>query len=166
MEAGGTIVCLNRSNEYAVKDLWAGAKLPLEGLNNKEFYCPGSLLRVLVDNTLPVSYGFSREETIMYLHSLIFELSEGESVAWYPEAAPLISGWVLGEAPEGENRGGRGLVGGRRNHHDRLPAPLQEPEQGNVQAAVQQHLLWLILTFLDCGFLKGLYFQPSIHSMI
>jgi hypothetical protein len=97
VEAGGTIVCLNRSNEYAVKDLWAGAKLPLEGLNDKEFYCPGSLLRVLVDNTHPVGYGFSREETIMYLHSPIFELSEGESVAWYPEADPLISGWVLGE---------------------------------------------------------------------
>jgi hypothetical protein len=97
VEAGGTIVCLNRSNEYAVKELWAGAKLPLEGLNDKEFYCPGSLLRILVDNTHPVGYGFSREETIMYLHSPVFELSEGESVAWYPEADPLISGWVLGE---------------------------------------------------------------------
>ena len=97
VEAGGTILCLNRSNEYAVKDLWAGAKLPLEGLNDKEFYCPGSLLRVLLDNTHPVGYGFSREETIMYLHSPVFELSEGESVAWYPEADPLISGWILGE---------------------------------------------------------------------
>ncbi len=97
VEAGGTIVCLNRSNEYAVKELWAGAELPLEGLSDKEFYCPGSLLRVLVDNTHPVGYGFSREETIMYLHSPVFELSEGESVAWYPEADPLISGWVLGE---------------------------------------------------------------------
>ena len=33
----------------------------------------------------------------MYLHSPIFELSEGESVAWYTEADPLISEWVLGE---------------------------------------------------------------------
>ena len=97
LEGGGTVVCLNRSNEYAVKELWAGASLPLEGLSEKEFYCPGSMLRVLVDNTHPVGYGFSREETIMYLHSPIFELSEGESVAWYPEADPLISGWVLGE---------------------------------------------------------------------
>lgn len=97
MEEGGTVVCLNRSNEYAVKELWAGASLPLEGLSDKEFYCPGSMLRVLVDNTHPIGYGFSREETIMYLHSPVFDLSEGEAVAWYPEADPLISGWVLGE---------------------------------------------------------------------
>lgn len=97
LEAGGTVVCLNRSNEYAVKDLWAGAKLPLEGLSDKEFYCPGSLLRVIVDNKHPVGYGFSREETIMFLHSPVFEVTEGQSIAWYPEADPLISGWVLGE---------------------------------------------------------------------
>lgn len=30
-------------------------------------------------------------------HAKIDELREGESVAWYPEADPLISGWVLGE---------------------------------------------------------------------
>jgi hypothetical protein len=94
---GGTVVCLNRSNEYAVKELWVSASLPLEGLGDKEFYCPGSLLRVIVDNTHPVGFGFDREETIMYLHSPIFELREGEAIAWYPEADPLISGWVLGE---------------------------------------------------------------------
>lgn len=97
LEEGGTVVCLNRSNEYAVKELWAGASLPLEGLSENQFYCPGSMLRVIVDNTHPVGYGFNREETIMYLHSPIFDLSEGEAIAKYPEADPLISGWVLGE---------------------------------------------------------------------
>jgi hypothetical protein len=97
LEKGGTVITLNRSCEYAVKELWAEAELPLEGLGEKEFYCPGSLLRVLVDNTHPVGYGFSREETIMFLHSPVFNLKYGESVAWYPEADPLISGWILGE---------------------------------------------------------------------
>ncbi len=97
IEAGGSLICLNRSNEYAVKELWAGAKLPLDGLDENEFYCPGSLLRVLVDNTHPVGYGFSREETIMFLHSPVFQVTKGESIAWYPEADPLMSGWMLGE---------------------------------------------------------------------
>jgi hypothetical protein len=97
LDSGGTVITLNRSCEYAVKSLWADAELPLEGLEEKDFYCPGSLLRVLVDDTHPIGFGFSREETIMFLHSPVFNIKFGESVAWYPEANPLISGWVLGE---------------------------------------------------------------------
>jgi hypothetical protein len=97
LDKGGTVITLNRSCEYAVKELLAEAELVLEGFDEKEFYCPGSLLRVLVDNTHPTGYGFDREETIMFLHSPAFNLKNGEAVAWYPEADPLISGWILGE---------------------------------------------------------------------
>ena len=97
LEQGGTVVTLNRACEYAVKELWAGAELATEGLDQKELYCPGSLLRVLVDDTHPVGYGFSREEAIMYLHSPAFKVKGGYAVAWYPEADPLLSGWILGE---------------------------------------------------------------------
>jgi hypothetical protein len=97
LEQGGTVVTLNRACEYAVKELWAGAELATEGLDQKELYCPGSLLRVMVDDTHPVGYGFSREEAIMYLHSPAFKVKDGYAVAWYPEADPLLSGWILGE---------------------------------------------------------------------
>ena len=97
LDQGGTVVTLNRSCEYAVKELLAEADLALEGLSDKEFYCPGSLLRVLVDDTHPIGYGFNREEAIMFLNSPAFEVTSGEAVAWYPETDPLISGWVLGE---------------------------------------------------------------------
>lgn len=33
----------------------------------------------------------------MFLHSPAFNLKNGEAVACYPEADPLISGWILGE---------------------------------------------------------------------
>ncbi|MBN2335683.1 hypothetical protein JXL21_08990 [Candidatus Bathyarchaeota archaeon] len=97
LEQGGTVVTLNRACEYAVKELWAGAELATEGLDQKELYCPGSLLRVMVDDTHPVGYGFSREEAVMYLHSPAFKVKDGFAVAWYPEADPLLSGWILGE---------------------------------------------------------------------
>jgi len=97
LEHGGTVITLNRSADYAVKDLMAEADLALEGLGEKEFYCPGSLLKVLVDDNHPVGYGFSREETIMFLHSPVFNVKNGEAIAWYPEANPLASGWILGE---------------------------------------------------------------------
>lgn len=97
LEQGGTVVTLNRACEYAVKELWAGAELATEGLDQKELYCPGSLLRVIVDDAHPLGYGFSREEALMYLHSPAFEVKDGCAVAWYPEADPLLSGWILGE---------------------------------------------------------------------
>ncbi|MFH1180538.1 MAG: M14 metallopeptidase family protein [Candidatus Bathyarchaeota archaeon] len=97
LEHGGTVITLNRSCEYAVKELLAEATLALEGLGEKEFYCPGSLLKVLIDDTHPIGYGFNREETIMFLHSPAFHVKNGEAIAWYPETNPLSSGWILGE---------------------------------------------------------------------
>jgi len=97
LDAGGTVITLNRACEYAVKDLYAGAELPLAGLGEKEFYCPGSLLRVLVDDTHPVGYGYTREETVMFQDSPAFNVKDGVAVALYPEADPTVSGWLLGE---------------------------------------------------------------------
>lgn len=97
LREGGTVITLNRSCEYAVKGLLSEAELPLEGLSEKEFYCPGSLLRILVDNTHPIGFGYEREETLMFLHSPIFNLKNGNSIARYPESNPLVSGWALGE---------------------------------------------------------------------
>jgi hypothetical protein len=97
LDAGGTVITLNRSCEYAVRDLYAGAELPLAGLGEKEFYCPGSLLRVLVDDSHPIGYGYGREETVMFQGSPAFNVKEGVAVAWYPETDPTVSGWLLGE---------------------------------------------------------------------
>jgi len=97
LDAGGTVITLNRACEYAVKDLYAGAELPLAGLGEKEFYCPGSLLRVLVDESHPVGYGYSREEAVMFQDSPAFNVKDGIAVAVYPETDPTVSGWLLGE---------------------------------------------------------------------
>jgi hypothetical protein len=97
LDDGGSVITINRACEYAVDKLFAGAELPLKGLDEKKFYCPGSLLRVMVDNTHPVGYGFRREETVMFLNSPAFKVKEGCAIAWYPETDPLVSGWVLGE---------------------------------------------------------------------
>ena len=97
LEDGGTVIALNRACMYAVHDLYADAELVLEGVGEKEFYCPGSLLRVLVDNTHPIGYGYGREEAVMFLHSPAFDVKDGYTIASYPETDPLLSGWILGE---------------------------------------------------------------------
>jgi hypothetical protein len=97
LNGGGTLIALNRACSYPIKDLWAQATLPLEGFEEREFYIPGSILQVLVDYTHPIGFGMDRETPIMFLHSLGFRVKEEYSVGVYPEANPLLSGWILGE---------------------------------------------------------------------
>ena len=97
LRGGGTVVAVNNACDFAIKDLSAPAVNVLEGKQPSEFYIPGSILRVLFDNTHPICYGLDREEALFFLRSPAFEVKLGESIAAYPESNSLLSGWVLGE---------------------------------------------------------------------
>jgi hypothetical protein len=65
-------------------------------------YVPGSVLGIAVDNTLPLGYGFEQRVDVFFDDSRAFTLEHGaypavRRVAWYPNAAPLRSGWALGQ---------------------------------------------------------------------
>ena len=61
---GGTLVFLNRSAAYATQTLGVKAKNVMEGVSNREFYAPGSLLNVELDTHHPLTLGLPREITI------------------------------------------------------------------------------------------------------
>jgi hypothetical protein len=72
-------------------------------LTSTEFYVPGSIVRVSVDNSIPLAFGFEREVDVFFDASPVFEL-RGEAgaqnvrrVAWFGSAAPLRSGWAWGQ---------------------------------------------------------------------
>ncbi|HYO99184.1 MAG TPA: M14 family metallopeptidase [Pyrinomonadaceae bacterium] len=103
VEAGGTLICLNRASDFAINQF----KLPLRnataGLKETEFYVPGSILRTELDTTHPVAAGMPRESIAWAEDSPVFELSDAKEsarvrvVARYPATAdPLLSGWLLG----------------------------------------------------------------------
>ena len=94
---GGSVIALNKASGYAIKDLMVAAENPLEGLKEQEFYIPGSILRVTLDETHPVAYGYPREAAVYFISGPAFKVKEGYEVAKYPEANPLLSGWILGE---------------------------------------------------------------------
>ncbi len=99
VEEGGTLVALDSSCEAIVKGLWLPVRNALEGIDEKEFYCPGSLLRIIVDGAHPLGWGLRREETAVFINSPAFELAgpdEGTVVARYPLSDPNLSGWILG----------------------------------------------------------------------
>ncbi|MBN1683324.1 hypothetical protein JW865_07215 [Candidatus Bathyarchaeota archaeon] len=98
LNEGGSVITLNKSSIFAIKDLLAPVENALEGLKEQEFYCPGSILKVNVDESHPVGYGYSREASVMFVNGVAFNMKdEGYAVVKYPEADPLQSGWILGE---------------------------------------------------------------------
>ena len=107
LEAGGTIITIGTSANLA-KHLGLpignhivdanGRPLPAE-----QYYIPGSILQVRVDNSMPVAYGLNEHVDVMFDNSPIFRLEAGAEargvrrVAWYDSNTPLRSGWAWGQ---------------------------------------------------------------------
>jgi hypothetical protein len=107
VEEGGTLVCLNRASTFAIEQF----KLPLRnvvaGVSEKEFFVPGSILRIELDTANPITRGMPKEAIAWVEDSPVFEVVRGgelpESsvriIARYPgNRNPLLSGWLLGES--------------------------------------------------------------------
>ncbi len=95
---GGTLVFWNQSTEYATAQLGLNAKNTLQGVDSREFYCPGSLLNVTLERH-PLTLGVPQQIAVWAQRSPAWEVS-GESVSVlgrYPASNLLASGWLLGE---------------------------------------------------------------------
>lgn len=96
---GGTAVFLNDSSEWAAHHLGLSVKNALSGISNKEFYAPGSLLKVRGTDH-PLLPGMPPDFTVWFESSPAFEIPAGSrdrAVVSYPESDVLASGWLLGE---------------------------------------------------------------------
>jgi hypothetical protein len=100
VQDGGTLVLIGRAAVIAER-LDAGVHVRAQ-LPRDKHYVPGSVLRVEVDNRLPLGYGFERAVDVFFDDSRAFTPGSGaypavRRVAWYPNATPLRSGWALGQ---------------------------------------------------------------------
>ncbi len=113
VEAGGTLVCLNRASDFAIEQFKLPVRDVVDGLPRTDFYVPGSILRIELDTTSPIAAGMPKESIAWVENSPVFEIidaargssptvREGVSpsvkvIAWYPkDKDPLLSGWLLG----------------------------------------------------------------------
>ncbi len=98
-EAGGRLVFFNDSSLYAVGHLGVKAKNALNGVSNRDFYCPGSLLKVRLDSTSTLAFGMPREFTVWMEQSPVWEPEDPtvKPAARYADSGVLDSGWLLGE---------------------------------------------------------------------
>lgn len=100
VEAGGTLVTFNDASQYAIEVLSLPVKNVLADASSSEFYAPGSILRVTLDEKSPVASRMTARPAIWFEGGPAFEITDpsmATAVASYPdEGDPLLSGWLLG----------------------------------------------------------------------
>jgi hypothetical protein len=99
VEKGGRVICFDSSCGLLIKHFNLPLRNTLEGLKTSEFYCPGSIVALDVDNSHPISRGFQRSTTAYFINSSAFEASDARVrvIARYAKNDLLRSGWLLGE---------------------------------------------------------------------
>ncbi len=98
-ENGGRLIFLNHAAGYAQRDLGLPLKNSVQGVSNRDFYSPGSLLNATLDTSHPLSRGLPTNIAVWSEGSPAWEVSGSSirSVATYPASGVLASGWLLGE---------------------------------------------------------------------
>jgi len=104
VESGGTLVTLGQSCLLPIDRFAVPFADALKGVQREEFFCPGSVLRVLVDNTHPVTFGMKPTAGAYFTNSLVLEATpsfstmEARILVQYPNQDILMSGWLRGES--------------------------------------------------------------------
>ncbi|MBA4156199.1 MAG: peptidase M14 [Gemmatimonadetes bacterium] len=105
VEAGGTLVLLDSSVEFAIREMG----VPVRNITATQdtvdatarWFAPGSLLRVQWDTAHPVAGGMPEESAIFYARSPVLEVLPNAAnvrvIARYPERDILLSGYAQGE---------------------------------------------------------------------
>ncbi|SIO02688.1 Zinc carboxypeptidase [Singulisphaera sp. GP187] len=101
VEAGGTIVCLENSCDYAITEFALPVVNVLKGVKSTRFYAPGSIVRLKRTGHSSLTRGVPAELSAYFDHSLAFDVSgdvqrPAEVGLRYADRNVLESGWLLG----------------------------------------------------------------------
>ena len=110
VDKGGTLVCLDGSCMFAINRFKLSVKNALTNLSTKDFYCPGSVLSIELNNNHPIGYGMDKKSSAYFAGSSAFSLDDekkeekiltvakdSEVIAKYSDKVLLLSGWIIGE---------------------------------------------------------------------
>ncbi len=103
VEKGGILVALGAASNFAIEKLGLSVRDVLDKTTSKEFFCPGSTLRVTFDNAHPLAYGMPSEGFVLFWSSPAFEITPSqhneryETIVRYADRDILQSGWLIGE---------------------------------------------------------------------
>jgi hypothetical protein len=103
VKKGGVLVALADASEFAIDAFELNVHNIVEGMDSKEFFCPGSTLKADFNNTHPLAYGMPAEGLVVFWASPTFEVVPGRDnekytpVVRYQDKDILRSGWLIGE---------------------------------------------------------------------
>ena len=101
-EAGGWILAFDDAVDYAIDRFGLPVKNVVRGVDDADFFIPGSLIRVDVDTSGPMGWGLTPESVAMFAGSQSLEVTPGapgvEVFSRYADRDWLLSGWDLGGA--------------------------------------------------------------------
>ncbi len=105
VEKGGTLVTFAQAGDLAIQRFGLPLRNVVAGRPSKEFWSPGSTLRVRFANDRPLTYGLPAEGWATFMSgSQVYEIlptdrnDDVEILSTYVEREVLQSGWLLGEA--------------------------------------------------------------------
>jgi len=104
VDNGGSLIALGRSVQFAIDKLQVPFRNALLGLSRENFFCPGSILRVLVNNAHPLAFGMPAEADAYFVNSMALDAAPSfvsmptSVVVMYPKSGLLRSGWLQGES--------------------------------------------------------------------
>jgi len=122
VQDGGTLICIDSSCNLPIEHFNIPVRNVVHGKTSKEFFCPGSILRIWIDRKHPVGYGAPEWISGYFARSQAFELTGASKkenkddstelvevsrspevrfpahvVARYSDTVLLESGWIRGK---------------------------------------------------------------------
>ena len=104
VSSGGVLIAMREAALLPIEHFGIPVREDLKGLSNTEFFCPGSLVRIKVDNENPLGYGMPETGYAFYSSGLplatmipAVEDRDRRVVARYADDNILASGWLIGE---------------------------------------------------------------------
>jgi hypothetical protein len=96
---GGTMLCFDASCQLPIEQFHLPIKNVLESLKSSEFYCPGSIVALELDNKNPITATLPTTLPGYFINSSAFSTTDSRVriVARYAKDNVLLSGWLLGE---------------------------------------------------------------------
>ena len=103
VQKGGTLVTFGQAGDLPIQRFGLPVRNVVAGLSSKEFWSPGSTLRVRFDPQHPLAFGMPRDGYALFLAgSQAYEVTASDPgvdiVATFVEREILQSGWLLGES--------------------------------------------------------------------
>ncbi|MEM7373264.1 MAG: M14 family metallopeptidase [Bacteroidota bacterium] len=116
VEQGGRIIGLDAASDYLIQQFGLPIRNVVSGVSTRQFFIPGSLIRMNIDTDHPLAFGMEAEAAASFVRSRAFKpivlgnkgeggvadlppapRPEVEIIARYAKHNLLMSGWAMGE---------------------------------------------------------------------